>query len=288
VIAVVGAGGVGGLLAALLSRAGEDVLVVAPEETAARIAGQGIHVVSDTLGEFTARPCASSRLDRQAQLMLMTVKAPDLDAALARIDAAPALTVPLLNGFEHFAPLRERLPKVLTATIRVQSERTAPGEIRHTSPFLRVDVAPPGREADAVAVALGPVGVEVVVSESEPDVIWGKLSRLAALALTTAAFGQPIGPIRSTPELAGELWAVVDEVAAVASAEGAATDAGTVRKEIEALPPGATSSLARDVAAGREGELDALAGAVARAGARHGIPTPAVERLALAVRGRIG
>ncbi len=147
-IAVLGAGGVGGLLAALLSCAGEDVLVVAPEDTAGRIASGGLHVRSERFGELTARPAASSRLDRQAQLLIVAVKAPALPDALERIDAGPALTLPLLNGFEHFELLRQRLPKVMTGTIRVQAERTGPGEIVHSSDFLRIDVAPPGDEAE--------------------------------------------------------------------------------------------------------------------------------------------
>ena len=44
----------------------------------------------------------------------------------------------------------------------------------------------------------------------------------------------------------------------------------------------------RDIAAGREPELDAIAGAVLRAGARHGIPCPTVERLAEMVAARAG
>jgi 2-dehydropantoate 2-reductase len=287
VIAVLGAGGVGGLLAALLSCAGEDVLVVAPEDTAGRIAGGGLHVRSERFGELTARPAASSRLDRQAQLLIVAVKAPALADALERIDTAPALTLPLLNGFEHFELLRERLPKVMTGTIRVQAERTGPGEIVHSSDFLRIDVAPPSDEAESVVDWLEPAGIDVVIGDSEPDVVWGKLARLVALALTTAAYGQPIGPIRDTPELRDELWAVVGEVAAVARAEGASTDTESVRAELVELPASASSSLARDVAGGREGELDALAGAVERAGERHGVATPAVGRLAEVVRGRL-
>ena len=55
-ISILGPGGVGGLVAAALTRAGEEVVVVARESTAARIAERGIRVTSVRLGDFTARP----------------------------------------------------------------------------------------------------------------------------------------------------------------------------------------------------------------------------------------
>src|SRR5437764_3353296 len=51
-IAILGAGGVGGLLAGALSRSGEDVVVIAREETAAHINAGGISVRSAHLGDF--------------------------------------------------------------------------------------------------------------------------------------------------------------------------------------------------------------------------------------------
>ncbi len=43
----------------------------------------------------------------------------------------------------------------------------------------------------------------------------------------------------------------------------------------------------RDIAAGREPELDAIPGSVLRAGARHGIPCPTIERLVAMIAARI-
>jgi 2-dehydropantoate 2-reductase len=50
--------------------------------------------------------------------------------------------------------------------------------------------------------------------------------------------------------------------------------------------PEQTSSLARDVEAGAEDELDAIGGAVLRAGARHGLACPSIEQLVHAVQAR--
>jgi 2-dehydropantoate 2-reductase len=45
------------------------------------------------------------------------------------------------------------------------------------------------------------------------------------------------------------------------------------------MPDLLTTSTARDIAAGRPSELDAIAGAVVRAGSRLGVPTPILEEL---------
>ena len=56
--------------------------------------------------------------------------------------------------------------------------------------------------------------------------------------------------------------------------------------ELDDAHPELLSSMQRDVRAGREPELDAIAGEVVRAGARAGVPTPTIERLAAIVARR--
>ncbi|MEA2141544.1 MAG: 2-dehydropantoate 2-reductase, partial [Solirubrobacteraceae bacterium] len=74
-IAVLGPGGVGGLLAAALQRAGQDVLVVARESTAETISEQGLRVSSVTLGDFTAHPRAVARLVEPVDALIVATKA---------------------------------------------------------------------------------------------------------------------------------------------------------------------------------------------------------------------
>jgi 2-dehydropantoate 2-reductase len=292
-LAVLGPGGVGGLVAAALARAGEPVTVVGREETAAVIAARGIEVHSARLGDFTARPEVVSELEEPVDALFVATKATGLEAALGRVRADPALVVPLLNGLEHLAALRERFGgAVVAGVIRVESDRPKAGVVEHTSSVLRVDLAsedPRRRPAlDALAERLDAAGVDAFVGDSEATVMWRKLVRLNALACTTSAYDLPIGPIRDTPELRDELRGCVAETAAVAVAEGADVEAGAALEELWGLLPEHGSSLRRDIAAGRETELDAIAGAVLRAGARHGLECPTVARLAAQVAKRAG
>lgn len=293
-IAVLGPGGVGGFVAGALARAGVPVTVVAREETARTISEGGLRVESVRLGEFTTRPAAVPALDEPADVLLVATKAGGLESALDRIRAEPGLVIPLLNGLDHMDTLRARFgaDRVAAGTIRIEADRPAPGHIVQTSPFLRVDLASDGGHLrprlEALAATLEGAEVPARVLDSEADVLWGKLVRLNALACTTSAYDLPLGPIRTTPELRGELEAAVHEAVAVARAEGATVEAREVMAELLDAHAELGSSMQRDIAAGREPELDQVPGAVLRAAARHGLQAPTIARLTLQIADRAG
>jgi 2-dehydropantoate 2-reductase len=293
-IAVLGPGGVGGFLAAALARAGDDVVVVAREPTVEAIAESGIEVRSVRLGDFTARPRAVASLTERPEVLIVAPKATGLRASLARIASAPGLVVPLLNGLDHMEILRERFgpDRVAAGAIRIESTRTAPGVIVHTSPFLRVDLAaddPALRpDLEALAIRVRAAGIPVEIGPSEAQILWAKLVRLNALACTTSAREEPVGFIRSDPEWRPILIACLDETAAVANADGAKIDPAVALAEVDAVHPELETSMQRDIAAGREPELDAIPGSVLRAAARHGLTCPTVERLVAIIAARAG
>jgi 2-dehydropantoate 2-reductase len=281
---VLGPGGVGGFVAAALARAGARVEVVAGESTAALVASDGIHVESARLGTFAARPSASPVLDEPVDVLLVTTKATTLESALERVKSDPDLVVPLLNGLEHMDLLRSRFrDRVAAGAIRIEAERPSPGHISQTSPFLLVELAssnPSHRSRlEALASELEAAQIPARVLESEATVLWHKLVRLNALALTTSAARQQLGFIRSDPGWRATLEACISEAATVASADGAPIEPETVIAELDEAHANLGSSMQRDIEAGREPELDAIAGAVLRAAARHGLRCPTIEHL---------
>lgn len=285
--AVLGPGGVGGLVAAALARAGTPVTVVAREETAARLMRDGLRVRSVRLGDFQVDVRAVARLTEPVDLLIVATKATGLRDAVERIATAPRLVVPLLNGIDHLAVLRERWPdRVCAGVVRVESDRPEAGLVVQTSPFLRIDLAPDTADTQAAAHLLRAAEIPTKVGYSEPEVMWRKLVRLNALACTTTAFAEPIGAVRAHPRHRLALEGAVEETAAVARAEGANISAAEVLNELGEIHAESTSSMARDVANGHEPELDAIPGAVLRAAARHGIPAPTVEDLVERIRAR--
>jgi 2-dehydropantoate 2-reductase len=299
-IAVLGPGGVGGLLAAVLARSGQEVTVVAHESTAETIRERGLRVSSVTFGELLERPPAVPALREQADAVIVATKAAGLQAALARIEVDPGIVLPLLNGLDHIAVLRERFAaeSVLAGTIRVEADRPDPGVVVHTSPFLLVSMASAFAAAlasiealeRALSAAEVPVRVHMPISgRSEAEVMWSKLVRLNALACTTSAHDKLLGEIRSTPALRADLVGSIEEACEVAVAEGALEANPTQAiAELEKAHATLGSSMQRDIAAGRTPELDAIPGAVLRAGARHGLRCPTIERLSAAIAERAG
>jgi len=298
-IAVLGPGGVGGLLAGALARAGSDVVVIARESTAQLIGERGLSVRSVLLGDFTAHPRAAVSLDEPVDALIVATKAAGLRDALARVRVEPVLVLPLLNGLDHLAVLRRRFEpgSVLAGAIRVEADRPAPGEIVHTSPFLLIDMAGrrpscgPGMQALADELTRAGASVRVgypITERSEAEVMWSKLVRLNALACTTSAHDKLLGEIRSTPALRAELVGAIEEGAAVAHAEGAA-DVGAAKalEELERAHATLGSSMQRDIAAGREPELDAIPGSVLRAAARHSLECPTIEALVEMIGARV-
>lgn len=291
-VAVVGPGGVGGLVGAVLARAGHRVVYVARPETAAALAAGGLAVTSAQYGDFHVPATAVSRLDEPVDLCVVAAKATALDAAL---DAVPAetlggrLVLPLLNGVDHLAALRARFPsaEVVAGAIRVESTRVAPGRIAHTSPFCVVEVAgdrSPRERLDALAARLRAAGIDASVRDSEAAVLWDKLAFLAPLALLTTAYATTAGEVRDRRRT--ELDAVAAEVVAVARAAGATVDTAAVLGLFDRVPPSMKSSMLRDVEAGRPAEVDAIGGAVLRAASRYGVNAPVTTRLVDELRHR--
>lgn len=294
-IAILGPGGVGGFVAAALWRVDPDVVVIAREQTAALIARDGIAVDSAALdARFTAHPAAAAELRAPVRFLLVATKAGGLAGGLARVGVEPELVVPLLNGIEHMAALRARFgaDRVAAGVIRVESDRPRPGQIVQSSPGVRIDLAADrpaaARLLPELAQRLQAAGITVATGDGERQVLWSKLARLNALALTTSASDRPLGYIRTDPRWRSALEGAVAETVAVANADGAALQAADTLAELDRAHAELGSSMRRDIAAGREPELDALAGAVLRAARVHGLRCPVIEWLAERAAARAG
>lgn len=286
--AVLGAGGVGGLVAALLADAGEDVTVL--------VRPQAAHpermILDRPSGQIVAPVRIATSLPDAVDVLWITVKATQFEAALAAVPAhpdSPAAVVPLLNGVDHVARLRQIFGgHVVPATIAVEAERLAPGHVAQRSPFVRLALSTAAQDRlAAVAEHLRRRGVECQFVADETTLMWSKLCFLAPLALATTAAGRTTSEILGDPEWAEQLRAAAREACAVAVAEGAAIDAAKIAAVHASLPPGMRSSMQKDVASGRAPELDAIAGPILRGGRKHGIPTPACSDLVRKIEAKL-
>jgi 2-dehydropantoate 2-reductase len=200
--------------------------------------------------------------------------------------------LPLLNGLEHVEAIRERLnridtssgrPTVAAGSIgRVEAFSPEPGVIVQRTTGATLTVASAELDGPALDDALEPLrvpGIEVVLGADERAVLWEKAARLAVLAAATVASGLAVGPLRADATWRPRLQEALAEACAVAAADGVELEVLGQSAIIEAMPEDLTTSAARDAASGKPTELDAITGSVVRAGARLGVPTPALDAL---------
>jgi 2-dehydropantoate 2-reductase len=288
--AILGAGGVGGLIGACLAHAGASVTLVVRREALAQYPRQ--LQLESAFGNFTVDVAVAADVPA-VDVLWITVKATQLESALTALknpDAVQAI-VPLLNGIDHVALLRGRYGsgRVIPATIAVETERVSPGHIVHRSPFARLNVLSAGRALLGSTVdELQKIGFECRFIDDEPTLLWSKLVFLAPFALSTTASDKTTGEILADPNWGPLGLACLREACAVAVAEGAKVDADAVIAGVMKMPGNMRSSMQKDVEQHKTPELDAIAGPILRGARKHGIEVPATKKLVAAVKERAG
>jgi 2-dehydropantoate 2-reductase len=97
--------------------------------------------------------------------------------------------------------------------------------------------------------------------------------------LVTSAAGKNKGEVYADPAWKGKLDSAVVEACAVAKADGAEVNLAKLQETFDSLPPTIRSSMQKDLAAGRQLELDAIGGPIVRGGKRYGIAVPTTIEL---------
>jgi len=288
--AILGAGGVGGVIGVALAKAGESVtLVLRPEALKDYPAELSLE---SPLGSFSVPVDRAASVDRPYDTLWVTVKATQLESALRSVTVDPSqigAVVPLLNGIDHVALLRSRFghDRVVPGSIGVEAERVAPGRIVHRGMAIRVTLSSIGESRLAsTAEEFKKFGISCQFVADEMKILWSKLSILAPFALTTTATGLTIGEVAGDPEWRKKLEAVAHEVAAVGTASGTPLDASVIIPFFYKTPPGGRSSMQKDVAAGNPPELDGIAGPILRRAEEHGIDVPVTRELVAMIRGK--
>ena len=292
-VLVMGSGAVGGYFGGRLAQAGHRVGFVARGEHLQALRAGGLRLRS-TLGDVTLRPFAAAEDPRDAggdngapvELVLFTVKAHQSAAAIRQI--VPVVgpdtrVLTLQNGVEGVEQLRAAFgdERVLAGVAYIEAFLDGPGAVAHTSPFARVVFGPlsgPDAAAERVLAAFREAGVEATLVGDPIEAVWRKWLLICAFSGVTALTRKPIGPIVQRAETRAVLRAAMQEIAELAQARGIGLGAdavdATLRMASENLEPTMTSSLARDLAAGKPLELEALNGAASRLGRDLGVPTP--------------
>jgi 2-dehydropantoate 2-reductase len=287
-IAIFGVGGAGGYVAARLAQAGEEVGWIARGAQLEALRSRGLRVESVhgdfTLGPLraTADPGEVGRVDA----VLLGVKVwqvRDAARAMGPLIGPDTCVLPLQNGVEAADDLRSvlGLRPPLGGVAKILSFLVAPGHIRHVGgpssiAFAELDDRPSER-VDRLRAAFQAAGIAAEVPGSIQPAIWEKFLFVASLGGVGAVSRAPIGIVRSVPETRALLEVAMSEIRDLAQARGVRLAADVVARSlalVDQQPAAGTTSLQRDLAAGRRSELEWWSGAVVRLGVESQLSTP--------------
>ena len=286
-IAVMGAGSVGGYLGGMLARGGHDVSLIARGAHLAAIRERGLRVVRDN-EDFTVT-CAAT--DNPAdvgavEVALLTTKTYQNAAAVPAMTpmVGPDTTVLCLqNGIDSYLTPAEAFgaERVMAGAVYIEAGRDGPGVARQAGEVVRVvfgetdgSLSERGR---AIADAFNSSGVPAELTGDVRTGLWSKFLFIATMAGVTSMARATLAELMPRPEWREVVVGCLQEIESAGRANGVNFPADihqTTLAYIEDNLADLQASMHTDVMAGRPLELEALNGAVVRAGRSGGVPTP--------------
>ena len=306
-ICVIGAGAIGGLLAAKLAEAGEEVGVVARGAQLKAIREHGL-VLREEDRDIVARVAASDRIADlgEPDLIVLGMKAHQVVAVAPEVGSIlgpRTLVLTAQNGipwwyfFKHGGPregvrlqsvdpggvIADHLPidRVIATVVYPAAEIERPGVIRHVEgnrfSLAEIDGAKSER-LSTISEIFGGAGFKAPVVTDVRTEIWTKLLGNLSLNPISALTHATLQDICRYPKTRALAMEMMREALAVAESFGI-----RLRISLEKRIAGAEkvghhkTSMLQDVEAARTLEIDALLGSVVELARRTNTPTPHID-----------
>jgi 2-dehydropantoate 2-reductase len=308
-IGIVGAGAIGGFIAAALANARVPVGIVARGPHLAAIRRDGIRVRSD-LGEFAVRLEAADDLRALGDfdVLLLTFKAHQWPAFLPQLEPFArrgASVVTMQNGlpfwFVREPPLHSVDPggrigrsfsdeRTIGGVVHVSGTITAPGEIRQSGGLRYVLGDPRGAENDrlrALADVFSSAGLEPEIDPKIRTTVWLKLVNNAGLNPMSVISGMSVKPMLADHNVRSRVRELMIEALEVGRAIGVVGDVNVdERIAYAARLDDVRTSMLQDFELGRSLEIDPILGAIVELAQRHGVAVPLLESTYAELRSR--
>jgi 2-dehydropantoate 2-reductase len=289
-ILIVGAGALGGVVGAYLTRAGEDVTLLEVNQARARLlADAGLHITRVGQGETTIpiRVVTSLTGVDPFDLVFVAVKTYQTgDAVRAALGASKATTLffSLQNGIGNAETIAAIVGEehVLCGVTYHSIEHAGPGRLRYRAGIKPIQIAPmrgaTTPEVQAIGEAFRRAGFETNVVENVDHALWQKLLHNAVVNPTSAITGLTCRELLADEELMAFMRDLCAEIIAVMRSRGVpiVDEEDPFRPVIGSLKALGKNrpSMWQDLARGTRTEIDALNGAIVREGERLGLPVP--------------
>ena len=291
---IYGAGGIGGCLAAFLAQGGKDVSLIARGAHLEAIQKNGL-VLETGHGAFAVpvRACEQEQVTDKPDVIFVCVKGYSLEGTLPtlkRLSDGHTIVIPLLNIYGTGARLQPELSPALVTDgcIYIAAEIKAPGTVHMSGDIFRVVFGPRTPEEyrpelEEVARDLNDCGIEGILSQNIQRDALMKFSVVSPMAACGIYHNIQVGGMQAPGQPREDFKALVAEVGALAQAMGFPFPEDPVARNLviqDALDPDASTSLKRDLDAGKPSEVDGLIFEVVRLGRKYHVPTPMYDRVA--------
>lgn len=291
---IYGAGGIGGCLAAFLAQGGKDVSLIARGAHLEAIQKNGL-VLETGHGTFAVpvRACEQEQVTDRPDVIFVCVKGYSLEGTLPtlkRLSDGHTIVIPLLNIYGTGARLQPELSPALVTDgcIYIAAEIKAPGTVHMSGDIFRVVFGPRTPEEyrpelEEVARDLNDCGIEGILSQNIQRDALMKFSVVSPMAACGIYHDIQVGGMQAPGQPREDFKALVAEIGALAQAMGYPFPEDPVARNLaiqDALDPDASTSLKRDLDAGKPSEVDGLIFEVVRLGRKHHVPTPMYDRVA--------
>lgn len=281
----------GGYFGGRLAKAGEDVTFIARGEHLRAIRTNGLKVDTPD-GDFVIVPAQATDTVAEVgpvELVMLGVKAwqvPEAARAIKPLVGAGTTVLPLQNGVDAVSQLVAELgaEKVIGGLCRIVSYVVGPGHIRHTGfkPSIIIGELD-NQHTDRIAgieQVFKHAGLDISIAPDIQVALWTKFLFIASFSGVGAVADAPAAVVRKDPKWRGLMLSAMEEIYALAHARGVKLPPDSVNKvmaAVDGLHEDATSSMHRDIAAGKPSELESQNGAVVRMAREAGVEAPTHE-----------
>jgi 2-dehydropantoate 2-reductase len=296
-ILVVGAGATGGYFGGRLAQAGRDVTFLVRERRADALRARGLRIAGPGGTDvIEPRLVTSVPSGAAADVVLVTVKADGLDAAIPEIRSAvgpDTAIVPVLNGMRHMGLLNDAFgrSRVLGGVALLSTQLDDNGDVRQLNDLASLAFGDQGGQRTQVVARadgqLANAGFPVSVSDDIMAAMWQKWAFIASMGALNCLLGGSVGEIAAVDGGDEAARGILEETRAITGAAGYPLSDGALRQitgMLTARGSSFTSSLYRDLREGKPVEVETILGDLVAEGGKRDVRTPLLEAATVALR----
>jgi len=300
---IIGAGGTGGAVGAYMMRADKDVTFIARGKHLEAMCKNGLRVIRPE-DEFTVKPVRAFTMEEyndNPDVIFVCVKGysvNDIIPFIKRVAKPDTIVIPLLNIYGTGESMQQYLPDLMVTDgcMYIASEISEPGVLLMKGYILRVifGVRDQAEYRDILKVIeqdLKDSGILGVLSDNIKRDALLKFSYVSAQSACGTYYDVPTGPIQKAGEIRDCFVALVCEIEKLAHAMGIDFSADIVTRNLKILDditPDMTTSMQRDIYAGKNSEIDGQIYEVVRLAEKYGVDLPVYSKIASELRKRFG